>query len=261
MGGLMAQSGFASGAPLKTGPGVADAVSGLYLAFGILAALIERGKTGVGKRVEVGMMDAVFSLLEESVTRASITGDALPRRGNTDPLGAPWDAFETSDSKWIMVCAIGGDRIESMYRGIGRGDIADAYGGDGAEAGGKRADALSELNEAFAAWTKEHTAEEITEFCRQRRVPCGEVREVTDLLEDPHLLARNMVPRINHPKLGAIQTYNVPVLFDGQSIGIAPGENPLDPEIGEHGREVMKDLLGLPEAEIDRLYEAGALWK
>jgi crotonobetainyl-CoA:carnitine CoA-transferase CaiB-like acyl-CoA transferase len=260
MGGLMAQSGFAGGAPLKTGPAVADAIAGLYLAFGIVAAILERSRTGEGKRVEVGMMDAVFSVLEESVVRASITGDALPRRGNTDPLGAPWDAFETSDGKWVMVCAVGGDRVASMYRGIGRDDIARDYGGDGEAAGAKRAEALLELNRIFAGWAKTRTADELMAYCRKLRVPCGEVRDVADLLEDPHLRARGMVVDIEHPRLGKVATYNTPVLFDGQSIGIAPGENPLDPEAGEHGRAILREMLGMDDAEVDRLRLEGAVW-
>lgn len=150
MGGLMSQSGFAGGAPLKTGPAVADAISGIYLALGIVAALMERDKTGSGRRVEVSMMDAVFSALEEAVVRASMTGDALPRRGNTDPLGAPWDAFLTSDGKWVMMCSIGGSKFEAVYNYIGRGDLVAEYGGDGEEAGDKRANDLAILNKVFA---------------------------------------------------------------------------------------------------------------
>lgn len=261
MGGLMSQSGFTGGPPLKTGPAVADAIAGIYLALGIVAAILERGKTGAGRKIEVSMMDAVFSVLEESVVRASMTGDALPRRGNTDPLGAPWDAFESSDGKWVMMCSIGGAKFESVYSYIGRNDLVAEYGGDGEEASEKRADNLAMLNQVFAKWAIQKTADELIDIIHSLHIPCGVVKDVIDLLDDPHLKARNMVVDIDHPKLGKIKTYNMPVMFDGKNMGIDAKDNPLDPEIGESNSQVLGDLLGISADKIGELYEIGALWK
>jgi len=261
MGGLMSQSGFTNGAPLKTGPAVADAIAGMYLALGIVSALMEREKTGTGRKIEVGMMDAVFSVLEESVVRASMTGDALPRRGNTDPLGAPWDAFETSDGKWVMMCSIGGAKFEAVYSYIARSDLIAEYGGDGEEASAKRADNLAMLNKIFADWAITKTADELVDIIHELHIPCGVVKDVVDLLNDPHLKARNMVVDIDHPKLGKIKTYNNPIMFDGKNMGIDSKDNPLDPELGENNQQVLQDVLGLSLDEIKKLYENGALWK
>jgi crotonobetainyl-CoA:carnitine CoA-transferase CaiB-like acyl-CoA transferase len=260
MGGLMSQSGLPGEPPLKTGPAVTDALSGIYLALGVVGAVLERERTGVGKRVEVGMMDAVFSVLEESVTRASMTGDALPRRGNTDPLGAPWDAFETSDGKWVMMCATDGAKCAAVYRAIGREDIASAYGGEGEEASAKRSADLAMLNGVFASWAKARTAGELTDMLMGLHVPCGVVKDVKELLDDPQLLARNMVVEIDHPRLGRIKTYNNPVLFDGVSLGIGADENPLEPELGADGGTVLKEVLGLSDGDVGALLECGALW-
>jgi crotonobetainyl-CoA:carnitine CoA-transferase CaiB-like acyl-CoA transferase len=260
MGGLMSLSGFPGGPPLKTGPAVADAIAGIYLALGITSALLEKAKTGVGKRVEVGMMDAVFSVLEESVVRTSMTGDSLPARGNTDPLGAPWDAFETADGKWLMICSLGGDRFDKLYRLIGRDDIADAYVGDGEEVSTRRSNDLGMLNSVFAEWVRKQTADYVIKTLRELKVPCGVVKTIPELLEDPHLLARNMVVEIDHPRLGKIKTFNAPIMFGQQSIGIAPGENPLEPELGEHNAEVLEQILGFDSDKVRSLYDSGALW-
>lgn len=260
MGGLMSLSGFPGGPPVKTGPAVADAVAGMYLALGISAALLEREKTGCGKRVEIGMMDAVFSVLEEAVVRTSMTGDALPARGNTDPLGAPWDAFETADNKWVMICSLGGKRFDRIYRYIGRDDIADAYQGDGEEVSTRRGNDLKELNAAFAEWAKTKNADEILDTFRSLKVPCGVVKSVPELLEDEHLKARGMVVDINHPALGNIKTFNNPIMFDGKSAGIAPGDNPLEPGIGEHNAEVLARYLEMTPKEIASLRDEGVLW-
>lgn len=260
MGGLMSLTGLPDGPPLKTGPAVADAIAGIYLASGILAALLERNKTGLGKRVEVSMMDAVFSVLEESVIRSSLTGNSLPARGNTDPLGAPWDAFPTRDGKWVMVCSLGGDRFSKLYEHIGRADLAEKYKGDSPEASVKRADNLTMLNQAFAEWTKTQDSEKLMSVLHEFHVPCGVVKDVVELLDDPHLKERNMVVDIDHPIMGEIKTHNSPIMIDGYTCGITKGENPLEPDLGEHNETVLSEYLGMDSNEIDKMYREGVLW-
>ena len=261
MGGLMSLSGFAGGPPVKSGPAISDAISGLYLALGLVSAIRERDKTGVGKRVEIGMMDAVFAVLEESVVRASMTGDALPARGNTDPLGAPWDAFQTRDDKWVMVCAIGGDNCEKLFNAIGRSDLAEKYKGNDEESSNRRSDNLEFLNQSFAEWVIVKDSGEVLKFLQGLRIPCGVVKDVTELLADPHLIERNMVVDIKHPKLGDIKTYNNPIMFDKKTIGIESSENQLDPEVGEHSKEILREILSLSDEAINDLYSTSVIWK
>jgi crotonobetainyl-CoA:carnitine CoA-transferase CaiB-like acyl-CoA transferase len=260
MGGLMSMTGFQGQPPLKTGPAVADSLSGLYLALGILSALRQRDTTGVGEMLEVAMMDCVFSVLEEAVVRTSMTGDALPARGNTDPLGAPWDAFETRDGRWIMVCNLDPKRFSDLYRLIGRGDIADEYGGGDGMAMEKRSRDLPKLNEIFGAWAGTRTAEELQQILLEMSIPNGVVKQVPELLEDPHLENRNMVVDIDHAKLGRIKTFNLPIKFFAGEMGIRRGESPLDPELGHDTGEVLQRLLGLGEEEIGRLRKQRIIW-
>jgi crotonobetainyl-CoA:carnitine CoA-transferase CaiB-like acyl-CoA transferase len=260
MGGLMSMTGFEGQPPLKTGPAVADSLSGLYLALGIFSALRQRDRTGVGERLEVAMMDCVFSVLEEAVIRTSMTGDSLPARGNTDPLGAPWDAFETADGRWIMVCNLDPKRFSDLYRLIGREDVADEYGGVDGTAMEKRSSNLPKLNEIFAGWARTRTAEELQQILLEMSIPSGVVKQVPELLEDPHLEDRNMVVDIDHAKLGRIKTFNLPIKFFGGELGIGRGENPLDPELGHDTGEVLQRLLGLPDEEIDRFRKQKIIW-
>lgn len=259
MGGLMSLTGTTDSPPLKTGPAVADALAGTYLAMGILAALLARERTGLGQRIEVSMMDSVFSVLEDSVIRASLTGNALPARGNTDPLGAPWDAFPTSDNKWVMVCSFGGGPFYKIYSAIGREDLAEEYKGDDMHAIEKRSQDLSILNQAFANWTITKTANELIEFLSSMKVPCGIVKDVTELLEDPHLIARDMVISIDHPVLGPIKTHNIPVKFFEHTVGLKPGDRPLEPQLGENTKEVLQGALGLSDDEIKELKQKGII--
>jgi len=260
MGGLMSLTGFPGQPPLKTGPAVADSLSGLYLALGIMGGLRQMEKTGEGCRVEVAMMDAVFSVLEEAVIRTSMTGTPGEARGNTDPLGAPWDAFETSDGKWIMICNMNPASFKNVYRMIGREDVVQAYGGHDAETTEKRSRDLPKLNRAFADWAIRHTASEIQAIMLEMGVPSGIVKTVNELLVDPHLTGRNMVVDVSHPELGQIKTFNLPIRFFGNELGIHPGEHPLDPRIGEHNQDVLKTVLGLTEVEIEDLRAKQVIW-
>jgi crotonobetainyl-CoA:carnitine CoA-transferase CaiB-like acyl-CoA transferase len=261
MGGLMSMTGFRGQPPLKTGPAVADSLSGLYLALGIMAALRRRDSTGAGERVEVSMMDSVFSVLEEAVIRTSMTGDPLPARGNTDPLGAPWDAFQTSDGRWTMVCNLDPRRFVEVYRLIGRADIAEEYGGMDGTSIEKRSRDLPKLNQIFADWARTRTAEELGQILSEMSIPNGVVKEVPELLQDPHLLARNMVVDVDHAKLGKVKTFNLPIVFFGGELGIRRDENPADPELGQDTGDLLGELLGLGNEEIDRLRKQKVIWK
>ncbi|MEA2101488.1 MAG: CoA transferase [Thermodesulfobacteriota bacterium] len=260
MGGLMSLTGLPGGSPLKTGPAVADALAGTYMSHGILAAIIARNRTGKGQRLEVSMMDCVFAALEESVIRASMTGDALPLRGNTDPLGAPWDAFLTKDDKWVMVCSFGGKNFYKIYTEIGRSDLAEQYKGDDMDAIDRRSKNLPMLNAAFAKWAKTKTSDEVMSFMYERNIPSGVVKDITELLEDPHLIARDMVIDIDHPILGKVKINNMPIKFSDSQAGLKPGDNPMEPKLGEDTQKILTDLLGMDSPEITALREQGVIW-
>jgi len=205
-------------------------------------------------------MDSVFSVLEEAVIRTSMTGDPLPARGNTDPLGAPWDAFETRDGHWTMVCNLDPRRFVGLYQRIGREDIADEYGGvDGTDTE-KRSRDLPKLNQIFAEWARTRSAEELQQTLAELSIPNGRVKGVPELLKDPHLLDRHMVVDIDHSKLGKVKTFNLPIKFFGGEMGIGRGENPTDPELGENTAEVLEQILELGDEEIRQLRKRKIVW-
>ena len=260
MGGLMSLTGFPDQPPLKTGPAVADSLSGMYLALGIIAALRRRDRNGTGERVEVAMMDSVFSVLEESVIRTSMTGDPLPARGNTDPIGAPWDAFETKDKRWIMICNIDSNRFYDLYTFIGRADIAKEYKGSDESAVEKRADDLAKLNQIFSKWTKKNDAEEIQRIMLEMSIPAGIVKDVNELLVDPQLKHREMVVDVEHPNLGKIKTFNLPIKFFETKIGVEQDKNILDSDLGRNTRDILKRYLSLNDKEYEKLQDDSVVW-
>jgi crotonobetainyl-CoA:carnitine CoA-transferase CaiB-like acyl-CoA transferase len=159
-----------------------------------------------------------------------------------------------------MVCAIGSDAFVKIYESIGRQDLATEYAGDDEEAFEKRSLMLNYLNSEFAHWTVTKTAEEIMSFFEAIGVPCGVVKDVGELLEDPQLLARNMVVDIDHPVLGQIKTFNNPVVFLDAQSQVLPGENQLDPKLGEHTGNVLTRLLNLNDADLEKLKKDEVIW-
>jgi len=261
MGGLMSLTGYHDRSPLKTGPGIADAIMGLYLVSGILSALRLRDLTGEGQRIEVAMMDSIFSVLEENVIKTSMEGAAPPRRGNLDPFGVPWDTFLTKDGRWVMVCAFSSPVFEELYGMMGRPDLVEKYRGDNIDAFLKRSANQEELNAVFAAWVKENmTAEDLESLFIAMDAPMGIIKDVKELIDDPHLKARNMVVDVDHPRLGQVRTFNLPIKFFGAEAGVKPGQVPLDPEVGQHSDEVLKTLLGKTDADISALRQDKVIW-
>jgi crotonobetainyl-CoA:carnitine CoA-transferase CaiB-like acyl-CoA transferase len=261
MGGLMSLTGFPDRSPLKTGPGIADAIMGLYTVTGILAALRLRDQTGEGQKIEVAMMDSVFSVLEENVIKTSMEDAVPPRRGNLDPFGVPWDTFLTKDGRWVMVCAFSSPVFEELYGLMGRDDLVEKYKGDHIEGFLKRSTDQEMLNSVFREWVRENmTAEDLENLFVAMDAPMGIVKDVKELLDDPHLKARNMIVDVDHPKLGQVKTYNIPIRFQDVPVGVEAGGNPHDPDLGEHSTEILRTFLGKTEAEIDTLRKDGVIW-
>jgi crotonobetainyl-CoA:carnitine CoA-transferase CaiB-like acyl-CoA transferase len=91
-------------------------------------------------------------------------------------------------------------------------------------------------------------------------IPSGIVQDVTELLENPQLQHRNMVVDIEHPALGKVKTFNLPIKYFSTSLGISKDENPADAELGEHSQEVLEKYLGLNETEINELRTQKIIW-
>ncbi|MFJ7970304.1 CaiB/BaiF CoA transferase family protein [Psychrobacillus sp. NPDC096389] len=244
MGGLMSLTGERGGSPQKTGPGITDGISGIYLALGIVSALYQRMQTGEGQQIEVSMVESTVSVLEDAIIRASMTKETLEAKGNTDPFGAPWDAFKTKDNKWVMVCALGSKQFQTCFNLIGREDLAEEFAGETEDAYEKRNQHLEMLNSVFGKWVKQQTAQQALDILKQEDILIGDVKTVNELLTDPHLIERKMLSTLEHESLGTIQIANSPILFNGQRYCSTLKEHVSTTKIGEHTEEILQQYLG-----------------
>ena len=251
-GGLMAMTGAENGPPMRGGGALADFVGGLYLAFGLAAALLERERSGVARVLDLSNQDAIFAITDSAATIFAGIGVPMTRVGNQHPFTAPYDCFETRDGH-VVVASASSKLFRRLCEAIGRAELAsdERY-----RSHRGRASHRVEINAIFAAWARERTNAEVVAALGPQGadLPCAAVQRPDELLGDPQLLARGMLERHPHPTLGEVVFHGNPLRFSEAE----PRERPLAPNLGEHNREVYAEL-GLGEAELARLREAGVI--
>jgi len=250
-GGLMSITGPGDGDPHRLGVAIADIVAGLYAAQGITMALLVRERTGKGQFVDVGMLDAVASLLTYQAGIHFTTGQVPTRMGNRHPSIAPYDTLPAADG--TLVLAVGNDRQwRTFCRVTGLDDLADdeRYATNAA-----RVRHYDELKPVLAAVLRARTRQAWIDALVPAGVPCASVRGLDEVLADPQLAAREMIETVRHPSAGDLRVLGLPIkLSDTPGAVTTP-----PPRLGEHTAAVLEDVLGLGPAEIDRLHRAGAV--
>ena len=250
MGGMMSITGQPGGPPTRPGASMGDIAAGLFLCIGILSALHERGESGQGQMVDIGMLDCQAAIMENAFARYFATGEVAGPLGTRHPVFTPFQVFPTSDG--YVAVAITGDQWPLFCASIERLDIMDnPRFGDG-YLRTQRYDELEPiLNQAFRAKT---TAEWLAEF-EAVGIPCGPVNSIDRVADDPQILARQMIVELPHPGAGHLKVINTPV-----KLSRTPGaaQQP-SPELGEHTEEVLCNLAGLTQEQIQVLRQSGVI--
>lgn len=246
MGGLTSLTGFYNGLPVKAGPAISDAVTGVHMALAIMIAAYYRQKTGIGQYIDVAMMDTVFSLLENAVPTYSFTGNYPERLGNGSPSNSPYNLYRTLDGL-IVIGASNDNTFYKLARAIGREDLISNprfISNPARKANNDELDAIIE------DWTKQHSTREIEDHLSSAAVPVAPVKTIKDLMEDPQIKVREMVIEQNHPVLGKVQ-------FPGNPLKLQitpPVTNKCAPALGENTFEILS-AMGYSDTEITKLKE------
>lgn len=250
IGGVMDVTGFPDGPPVKAGIAVADFLGGIHLATGVLAALYERQQTGEGQFVEVSMHDAVYPTMTSPLAAHYHGSDAPPRTGNRHSglAQCPYNVYETADGHIAIFC-VTDDHWRRLLDVIGREDLK---GDPRYETNVKRTEHMDTIDAMIEEETRQHERDVIAERLRDADVPCGPVKTVKEVSDDPHLRQRGMINDIDHPNYdGDISAHGSPIrLSDSEAPSITPS-----PTKGEDNYDVYRRRLGLSEAEIRELEE------
>lgn len=252
--GVMSITGFPDGPPVKAGPAVVDFMSGIHLYGAVVTALYERSITGRGRLVEVAMQESIYPALASNLSFLyNSQGGVPPRTGNKHGglAIAPYNVYAAADG-YIAVITVVEEHWKSLLEAIGRQDLKDEarFANNAA-----RVKVMAEVDGLIEAWTRTLPKAEAFAILKRHRVPSAPVRDLAEVMHDPHMHQRGMLERIDHPDLGEIVVPTSPLRFHGaDKVETVPS-----PRVGQHNGDVYGEWLGLSAEEIEALGQDGVI--
>ena len=252
MGGMMSMTGFGDEI-VKVGPAIADNYSGTYLSLGVVMALFQRERTGLGRRLDVSMVDTVFSILETGVVQYTVKGIVSKPEGNRDPVIAPFDAFEAKDGMFVLAC--GTDKFfRALSAAMGRPELAEDP--RFADNSSRVENYIPTLKDIIEDWSRQHTVDELESIISAAGVPFGRVQNVQQACESDLIRQRNMLWDVYDPAFGReIRIPGTPIKMHGCEDKIQKAA----PTLGEDTDEILKKLLNKDAESLSRLHADGVI--
>jgi crotonobetainyl-CoA:carnitine CoA-transferase CaiB-like acyl-CoA transferase len=251
MGGIAALCGYEDGPPVLQPHPYGDPIAGQAGVIAVLMALRHRRRTQQGQHIELAHIDAVTPHIGGPLMDYVMNGRVQPRRGNGSPVMSPHGCYPAAgDDRWVVIASGSDEQWRRLCTVMDRPELADdpryrtLLG---------RLERRAEVDALVAEWTRTRDAFEITDLLQRQGIAAGPVASNADLAADPHLqqagyfhtLARRLVGTHSYPTTAA-RLSRTPARYH------APA-----PLLGEHSAAVLKEILGLSDAEIDRLIEEG----
>ena len=251
MGGLMSITGLPGQGPVRVGIPICDLASGIFLAQGILMALLDREVTGEGQWVHTSLLESVMQLLDFQATRWTIDGEVAPQAGNNHPTGIPTGVFPTADGH-INIAAAGDVLWQRFCEAIGRTELPQHPDYATASARSANRDAL---NAVLGEITQLKSSDAWIKLLNDAGVPCGPIYTIDQVFANPQVEHLQMKRPATHPQLGELQLL-------GQALNLTATPEPERlrpaPDLGEHTDEILAEL-GYDPQLIDTLRAAGSI--
>jgi CoA:oxalate CoA-transferase len=253
MSGIMSVTGFPDREPVKAGPAISDFMGGIHLYGAVVTALYQRERTGQGTTVEAAMLDSVYpSLMSSLGLFFGSTGDIPTRTGNrhSGMAEAPYNVYPASDGHIALICVSDG-HWRALTKVMGRPELADdpTY-----TSRVLRVQRIDEVDALVAGWSSQLTKQEIAEQLNAAGVPSAPVREIGEVVHDPHLRQRGMLSKLDHPELGSLVVPHSPIRVGDWYADLVPS-----PTLGQHNDEIYGEWLGVDADRLADLRERGVI--
>lgn len=256
MSGLMSVTGLPDGVPgagaMKTGPSMADYMAGQAASTAILAALHGRAAAGGrGRHIDISLLDSTIAAQSHYMATYLATGTVPQRRGTEGNGGLPSQAFACADREIVVICG-----SEAQYRTfcevLQHPELADdaRFCSNERRLANRRA-----LAQTFGEIIRPWQSGDLLAALDAAGIPCGPVNSYPEVFADPQVQHRQMIQTVAHAQGGQVALCASPIRFGGE----APREALAPPVLGQHTDELLRQELGLDEAEISRLREGGVI--
>jgi crotonobetainyl-CoA:carnitine CoA-transferase CaiB-like acyl-CoA transferase len=252
-GGLLHMTGSSDRPPVKSTVTISDHITGAFLAQAVTAALYRRraNPESSGEVIDASLYGSILRTLEATLAEFTTTGES-PSRGRPRPFdGAPAGIFESSDGRFLAISAGSDISFKKLARALNKeewtsspsySDVASRY------------ERASLLNDELRSWVCAMTAERVIDVLRKFEVPVSPVNSPLDILDDPHITARNDVPLFSSHAVGALRE---PAPYPRFASGESPTEG--SPALGEHNHEIWCERFGMSESKLQSMISEGII--
>jgi crotonobetainyl-CoA:carnitine CoA-transferase CaiB-like acyl-CoA transferase len=248
--GIIDMTGYADRPGVRATAALIDTSAGMHLAAGIMGALIERGRTGRGRKVEVAMLDVCVPAVNGMIASA-LDGNPLPRLANRHPSACPSNTYAAADGQILIYC-LTEDHWRRFARLIGRADLLDEPRYRDHQS---RYRIIDEVDHMVGAWTATRKRDDLVALLIEHGVPCAPVRTITEVANDPELRARALLRVGEFAGYGEVNILGSAIRMSGETDATA---KPRVPALGEDTDAVLMGL-GVAGNELDELRRNGVI--